>query len=292
MVRVLLNKVYYRKNALSKGFIYFDESGVIDEGEEPEPEYELSELVYNFDYNVYVTHGFSVLVNVSNYIFRGGRRDASIFTKEDIKKIIYAALFELTLNGVTLPVVMDENPEIVAETAHMNGLMVALMVERGTCRKYPDTLYIEVDNEALYVYDEKIGLINDLVCRVDNVNNKCVFLNISGESTWNISSILYHIVKSTRMDLSEALNILTKPYRALGLDNGIVEKKSRSDLIAYDLRNSLFTSTIDRVEEVVLRGYPPDYVFIRGDVYFEKNEALIIVPIKIHDIVLNKGNIS
>lgn len=288
MVRVLLNRVYYRGNTLSRGFVYFDESGVIDEGEEPEPEYELSELVYNFDYNVYVVHGFSVLVNASKYVFRGGRGDTSIFSKEDVKKIVYAALFELVLNGVTLPIVMDENPEIVAETARMNGLMVTLLVEKGTCRKQPEVMYIEVDNGVLYIHDEKIGLMNELLCRSDRINDKCVFLDISEESTWNISSIIYHMVKSNSTGLNEVLSMLTKPYRTLGLDNGVVEKKCRSDLLIYDLRNSLFTSTLDQLDKVLLRGYPPDYVFIRGDIYFEKNEALIIVPIRIHDIVLNK----
>lgn len=290
MVRVLLNNIYYLKDAVIKGFVYFDENTIIEEGAEPDPEYELSELVYVFKEDVFVMHGFSVVVNPTRYLYRGfNNLEANVFNKNEIEKLAYSALYELIINGVTLPVIIDENPDLISKTLFENGLRGVLIVERGTSRRIGDNIYLEIDDSTIYYEDSKIGDSNELICNVDNVKEDCVFLDIRGEATWNISSIAYHIVRSKELAIETLISILTNPYRVLKLDSGRVEKGSKPDLLIYDLKNSFITTPVDMLKHVVLRGYTPDYVFLRGDAFVEKRESLEIIPLDILDIVLKRG---
>lgn len=289
MVRVLMNNVFYLKDTISRGFIYFDENSIIEEGSEPQPEYELSELVYGFKDDILVMHGFSVVVSPTRYLYRGLRiTDLSVFNKNEIEKLAYSALYELLVNGVTLPVINDENPDIIARTLFENGIKGVVIVERGTSRRVGDNIYLERDGVAIYYDDSKLGDLKDLVCQVNNFRRDCFFLDISSEASWNLSTVTYHIVKTTSVDIDSVIRVLTNPYRFLRVDSGKIEKGSKPDLLAYDLKNSFITTPMDALKYVVLRGYPPDYVFLNGDAFVEKKEPLVLIPLNILDMVIKK----
>ncbi|MEM4691227.1 MAG: hypothetical protein QXT88_02620 [Desulfurococcaceae archaeon] len=290
MVKVLLNNVYYLKDAVYKGFIYFDENSIIEEGSEPDPEYELSELVYEFKENAFILHGFSVIVNPTRYLYRGfNNLEMSVFDEREIEKLVYSALYELIINGVTLPIIIDEKPEVVSKILFENGIKGVLIVDRGTSRRIGDNIYLEIDETSIYHEDSRIGYVHDLICRVDNFKSNCVFLDIREEGTWNLSSIIYYIVRSKGVDVENVIRVLTNPYRLLKIDSGKIEKGSKPDLLIYDLKNSFLTTPINMLKYVVLRGYTPDYVFLRGDALVEKREPLELTPLDLLDIVLKRN---
>jgi len=82
--------------------------------------------------------------------------------------------------------------------------------------------------------------------------------------------------------------MLSKPYSLLGFDNGFVDKGSKPDLLVFDLKHSYKSTPISRLDNVLLRGYTPDIVFINADIYFDHGESLVITPIVIDKYLVEK----
>jgi len=293
MVQTLLLNTYYMSAKLVRGFVLFDNEKVADHGEEPEPEYELSELVIDFENRAVALHGFSVAVDPSKYPVRGLGDQAVDYTalsREEVKQVIQAALYELYENGVTLPIVYGEQVHLASEVARENSLPICVICERGTVTKHPNALYIELDSGGkLYFGERAIGEFSKALCTPEEVvRSECFAVDVTLAISYNISLIALKM-HSSLGGVTQVLNMLTKPYRVLGLDSGVIDKGSRPDIVVYDLRDSRKYVNPAIAGAVVLRGYTPDYVFVSGDVFFERGEALVVQPVRIDNILLREA---
>ncbi len=278
----LLNKILYGEKDFLKGYIFFDNEKIIDIGEEPKPEYELAELIYNYEYKSYILHGYSLTTSLTNYPFRGlDKYDLSIYSREELKKFVYTGLFELYMNGVTLPIVIDEYPDIVNTVAKENGLEIVIIHEEGTIPHYQGIRYLEIVDNKIKELNKSLKLMK---CRPDALLDNCISISISGLPSYN-TSLLINIMYREVGDLNKVLELLYRPYIELGLDKGSLEKNNRPDIIVYDLKTSYKTVPIEYVSNIILRGYAPDQIFVKGDIFFDHGEALSLLPIDISRIV-------
>ena len=284
--RTLINNTYILTGkTVIKGFLFFDNEKIIDIGTEASPEYELAEYVMDYEYKAVALHGFSVATRLSNYPFRGiSDYDLNTFTKEEIKEFIQAGLYELILNGITLPIIIDEYPELVAEVLrhfNINGVIVS----DTTIKTYPGIQYLFVENNIVKYKDEKLGEFNKLFCRVNQVNDECSFLDISDLPTYNLSAI--SLIANQLGREETFMNLITKAYKVLGIDNGVIDKGAKPDIILYDLRDSLKTLPAKSINSIILRGYPPDQVYLGGDIFFDHGESLVFTRTDLSQIILS-----
>jgi len=179
-IHVLLNNIYYRKqHVVEKGYVFFNNEAIIDLGEEPKPEYDLAELLYDYEYRAYVVHGFSVASGLSNYPFRGLEGfDPASYSDNELEEFIQAGFYELYMNGITLPIIIDARPELVNKVVKENEYKAVIMHERGVLKQYSGIAYIEIDNGILYYMDRRIGLIENIVCRLNEIRDDCHILDI------------------------------------------------------------------------------------------------------------------
>jgi hypothetical protein len=288
--RSLLNNIWYlSRSGFKKGFVFLYGTRVMDEGEEPVPEYELSELVIDFEGKALIVHGYSLLVDIVEYVFRGvsSNVDLSVLSRDEIKKLAEVGLVNAYISGVTLPVAYTRHIEAVVNAARENGVRVGILAERGTVSSNPFLVLFEIDSGKLYFEDRVLGTVEKSVCTPHRAGNNCVLVDARGYgNTLTAVEEVYRSVSSVK----EAYEILTKPYRIAGVDEGYVEKGSASDLIVYDLRNPLKASPHSREDHlyaVMARSQQPDIVFVGGDVFFEFGENLAI-PISRVDTILVK----
>ncbi|OYT40793.1 MAG: hypothetical protein B6U89_01045 [Desulfurococcales archaeon ex4484_58] len=287
-IHVLLNKILFlSRGTVYKGFIFFNNEEVIDQGEEPHPEYELSELVISYDYRGFALHGFSLATSLSNYPFRGlNSFDLSTYSVDEIKSFIYAGFYELLMNGVTLPIIIDEKPELVNRVAKEHDLKTIIIHEEGTIKHYQGINYIEIKDEKLYFNGEEIGDKN-IFCTIKSLTEKCSILDISGSVTFNVSSIINYLLIDG-YEMNSIIKLLTRPYKLLGFDHGVIDIKSEPDILVYDLKNSLKTVPYEKAYYSISRGYQPDQVFIQGDLFFDHGEPLVLTPRNIEFILFGE----
>lgn len=286
MVRTLLNKIIYRARDLSKGYILFNNEKIIDHGEEAPPEYELSEMVIDYHYKAYALHGFSLAVNPMKYLFRGINTsiDLSIYSDDDLKKICLASLYELYMNGVTLPITYGERVDIVNKVAKEHNLPLAIINEENTLSKYKGLIYIDKKNNELYINDEKLGKHDNVICEFHNISHKCIIIDITNYYTFNTSLIASKIYEITR-SIEKTMELLVKPYVFLGLDHGIIDKNAYPDIIIYSLKDSKKIIPINEINYIILRGYPPDQVFVKGDIFFDQGEPMVILSVDLSNLL-------
>jgi len=293
MVRTLIDKVFYigRDNSVNKGFILFDNERIIDIGSEPDVEYELSEYVLNYEYKAVAFHGFSALIDPFKYPFRGlaeRELDTSIYSERELEVIIQAVIYEMLYNGFTLPALKTSKPEQVIKVATENDLRIIVLTERGVAKQHSRVLLVEIENNTLYYNDEKIGVIEELICS-DNIVDKCLFIDLTRFPSINSSFIIWFLTMRTK-SVQEALKLLVKPYIILGVDSGFIDKDSKPDIVIYDLRDSRKTIDLGNLLYVTLRGYPPDSVFAGGDQFFDRGESLYLIQPRIDDVILRGLN--
>jgi hypothetical protein len=286
--RSLLNNAwYFSKSGFKRGFVFLYGSRVVDEGEEPLPEYELSELVIDFEGKALILHGYSLLVDIVEYIFRGisSKVDLSVLSKEEIKKLTEIGLVNAYMSGVTLPLAITDHPAALADAARENGVRAGILAERGTVSASPFLLVFEVDCGRLYYQDKVLGALNEVLCTPQKTRNNCLIVDARGYG--NTLTAVEEVYRSAQ-SVIEAYEALTRPYRVAGVDEGYVEKDSASDLIIYDLRNPLKASLHSRVDylySVIARSQQPDIVFVGGDVFYEFGENLAIPISRVDNIV-------
>jgi len=276
------------KSGFKRGFVFLYGSRVVDVGEEALPEYELSELVIDFESKALILHGYSILLDIVDYVFRGirGNLDLSTLTREETKKLAEIGLVNAYISGVTLPVAFTEYTTALADAARENGVRAGVLVERGTLSTNPFLVVFEIENGKLYFQDKVLGDLNEVLCTPQRVKNTCVVVDARGYG--NTLTAVEEVYRSTP-SVIEAYEVLTKPYRVAGIDDGYVEKGSASDLIVYDLRNPLKTSPYSKVEyfyTVIARSQQPDIVFVSGDVFYEFGENLAIPVSRVDNILV------
>lgn len=288
-IHTLLNNVYIlKKEGIDKGFIYFDNDKIIDTGKEADPIYELSELVIDYEYKALAIHGYSVLTNLSGYPYRGlgVKTDLSIFTRDELKKIISAALYELVMNGVTFPVIYDQYIDLAIQILKEHSLKAVIIAEEGTVPEYTGLYYVYMRGDNLYYNDEKLGFIRDIICRPEKINNNCLFLDLRDYYTYNVSYVTNILFKLSK-NIYTVLDVFTKPYQLIKIDNGYIDKQAKPDIVIYDLREPYLVTPRNYISLSVLRGYVPSQVFISGDIFFDHGESLILAKTRI-DFILEK----
>ncbi|MGC8982972.1 MAG: hypothetical protein ACP5KA_04370 [Desulfurococcaceae archaeon] len=284
--RSLLSNVWYlTSEGFKQGFVFLRGTRIEDVGEEPPPEYELAELVYNFESSALVVHGYSLIVDLLEYVTRMiGDPDISTLTKQESKKLVEVGIVNAYINGVTLPIAVTKYPEVVGEAARQNGVRVGVIAERGTVSPNPFLVVFEVDNGHLYYEDSKLGPLST-ICRPETASKSCLLVDARGYG--NVLTAIEEVYRSFNEPL-ESYKLLTNPYKLAHIDGGFVEKGSASDVLVYDLRNPLKAAPILGeycLYKVLSRSQQPDIVFIGGDVFYEFGENLAIPLVKVMDVV-------
>lgn len=291
-VKILLKNTWFlSSDGFKQGYVFIEGSRISETGEgETPPEYELAELVYDFERESLVVHGYSVLVDIVEYVFRGiPGIDLSVFTIDELKKLANVGIVNSYVNGVTLPVAITSYPEVIARVARENMMRIVLITQRGTVSKSPYVLLLEVDNNRVYYEDKAIGYYEDFTCTPSKINEKCKIIDTRGYG--NLLTAIEEVFRSIGPE--KAITLLTNPYRLVGIDSGYVEKNSTSDLVIHDTRNPLKTMPLwssENLYRLLARSQQPDIVFINGDVFYEHGENLAIPVVKIHEVIkkLNK----
>lgn len=282
---LLKNTWFLTSSGFKQGYVFIHGTRVEDVGEEePAPEYELAELVYDFEGNAIVIHGYSIVVDLLEYVTRAiGQPDISTLTKQEAKKLVEVGLVNAYMNGVTMPIAMSEHPEVVIDAARENGVRVGILAERGTVPSNPFAVVFEIDGSNIYYQDKKLGSV-DLICRPYKLGKDCLFLNAKGYG--NLLTAIEEAYRALGDEL-ESYRLLTQPYRLSEVDTGFVEKGVASDILVYDLRNPLKVAPVlgeHVLYKVISRSQQPDVVFIGGDVFYEFGENLAIPVVKVHEI--------
>lgn len=285
---LIKNAWFLTENGFRHGYVFMCGSRIEDADEgEPAPEYELAELVYDFEGNAVVIHGYGLMVDLVEYVVRNiSDVDLFVFTKDELKKLASVGVVNAYTSGVTLPVTRTNYPEVVVDVARENNIRIGIVAERGTvsCRN-PFTLLFEVDGGWMYHDDRKIGEYDRLVCRPTNPHANCAIVDARGYG--NIVTAIEEVYRETRCP-EVSYRILTGPYRVSGIDSGFVEKRASSDIIVYDLKNPLKAIPIRSAKHaytLLSRSQQPDIVFVGGDVFYEHGENLAIPVVKINELL-------
>ncbi len=274
--RILLKNLhYYSDGMVRKGFIYVEDHLVRDIGEEAPPEYELSDVVYDFNNQAYAVHGFSMVLNGVEQPFSGvAHPDLSVYTEEELEKIALNVITLYYSLGVTLPVIETEYPGVVNKAAKEHGLQLVLVHDRGVVPHYTNMLYIERDGGKLYYQDSFTGFEDRVFCTPEKYGEDCIAIDARRVDLPHPSVIS----ALSRVDLDRILEALSKPYKSLGLDSGCLGKGSRSDILVYDLRSPLKQQPL--IPEVLFRtpfkNLQPDLVLVKGDFALEYGEVLTV----------------
>jgi hypothetical protein len=285
--RLLLNNILYYegglgKGKLKKGFIFVSNGRVADIGEIARVEYELSEYVYDYKGAAVAHHGYALILSPSLEPFKalgsGGTELLGILSRAELERIVLNSLQKMLSFGVTLPIIDDPYPEIVANIAIRHDLKVVIMDKGGTVKKFPRVPYLLVKNDRIYFRDRQIGLIKD-ICQVHNgVSGRgCLFIDVRN-SPMNPQCIFVML---------KNIDPLFKPYKVLGYDEGYIGKNSLADIVIYQLddpfRNYLPPSELTRFLQL---GLKPSTVISNGDVLIEKDMPVGFEPQDITGLLL------
>ncbi|MEM4717402.1 MAG: hypothetical protein QXE81_01415 [Desulfurococcaceae archaeon] len=291
---LLKNTWFLSSSGFKHGYVFINGSRIDDtnEGESP-PEYELAELVYDFQGDSVVAHGYSIVTDIVEYTTRGlDNIDLSVFTREELRKLAKVGVVNAYINGVTLPVTITNHPEIIIDIARENSIRIGLIVDRGVVSKNPFTVLFEVEENWVYYEDRKISEMSKFICQSSMLSNECLI--IDGRGYGNLSTAIEEVFKESG-NFERAFKLLTNTYRLAGIDNGFVDNGSSSDIIIYDLKNplkSLPIRDVSNLYKLLSRSQQPDIVFIGGDVFYDHGENLAIAIVKIHELFKKKLTIE
>ncbi|MEM3926841.1 MAG: hypothetical protein QXU13_04605 [Desulfurococcaceae archaeon] len=285
-VKILFNNTWYLEpGGFRKGFIFVDGLFVKSTGAEPEPEYEFSELSYDLGGYGVVVHGYSMIIDTLEYFLKGFR-DYSIFTKQELKKIMEASLLRSYVSGVTLPIVETPFVDLVMDIAREYSFRIGVIVRHDDRYDFMDKniLFIVKKNNNLYSNDKVITQANS-VCKPEDVSPDCNIIDARGYGA--LFTGIEIVFKRLRNPLL-AYRLLTNPYRLLSVDDGFVQSGASADLLVYDLKDplkSLPLSDPEQCYEVLSRTSTPDIVVVNGNVVYERGENLVFTLSKLHEIV-------
>ncbi len=291
--RVLFKNIYmYTVNGLSKGFIYVEDGVMKDYGLEPRPEYELSELVYDFEYKAIAFYGFSYAIKPSTYPYRCSYIREGV--RENVEKYIKASLIESIRHGLTYPIIFDSPAYIdrIIQVLRTTNLKAGIVLDRDSIdyyRKYSSFKNIEfiILDGDLEVCGEDVTCIGmDDVCSEDNASQSCSLLYIEYTT---IPYLVYHRLSAKGVSPKQVFKLLTSGYRLLKLGSGFIEKNVIADILVYDLRDLKTPLLRNDPLSIVFRGYPPDIIVLNGEVVVEREYNYIVderVLVKDLDLVI------
>lgn len=294
-VRCLIKNTWYiSSTGFGQGYVYLYGSRVEDVGEgEPPPEYELAELLYDFEGDALVAHGYSLLVDIVEFPVRGLEGfDLSVFTREELKKLARIGVVNAYINGVTLPVAITSHPEVIADVARESGMRIGIVAARGTAPRLALTPLLEVEDGWLYYEDRRIGRVESSICSPGNVAGDCLLVDARGYG--NTLTAVEEVYRGAQSP-EQAYRTLTNFYRITGVDSGYVDKNSASDLVVYDLKNPLKSIPVTSpasLYSLLRRAQQPDIVFVGGDVFFERGENLAIPLTKVNDLLKQRLGVT
>lgn len=276
---LLKDVLYLDKSGFRPGYVYSKGDAIGDVGEEPEPEYELSEMLYEMDKRAIVLHGYSAIIDTYEFAFRGyGAIDYSVFTKAELKVLAEYGLSEALSHGITLPIIASPMPEIAVEVLRKAGLPGAVISSEEIAAP-ANVITMKIRNGKVYRGD---GLVCNMsaICRPGELREGCAFLDLRG--ILNYSAAL-HLAGELVGGVEKLYELLVSPYVALGLDGGYIERGNLSDIVLFDLKNPQNVCPVKSQEgywAIVKRFNRPDIVVVRGEVAYERGEhiAYTITP--------------
>ncbi len=266
-VRVLLkNILVHEENKFKNIYIYIDNDKIADLGEEIPVEYEFAELVLDYNSEYIAFPGFSVLVSLTDR-YPGIYETSSI----DKKEIVKAALYELVMNGVTLPIIMDRDTSIVKHVlkeVEFPAILIEDNVKEGQNNVYLSGIRRD---DGILIGDTFFGWTE--ICRPNHIRDNCKLLDLRGLHTYNVSALLN---MSSKNSMDAVLDVLWRPYKALGLGDKKLAKGSRADIVLYKISEPPKLVTPRNYMDLLRSGYSPDTVIVAGELYIDKNEPLIL----------------
>ena len=272
-IRVLLKNVLVPDNeGFKKIYIYIDNDRIADLGEEIPVEYEFAELVLDYNGEYLAFPGFSALVSLTERY-----RDIAMYGSIDKKELVRAALYELIMNGVTLPIIVDDEDSIVRNVLKELEFP-AVLIEKEA----------DMDQKDVYIKgklgDDGISINNVLfrwneICGPNKLNDSCKLLDLRGLHTYNVSALLSR--NNIEPEDAGFINVLWRPYKALGIGDCRIVKDMRADIVLYRITIPPKLVTHKNYRDLLRSGYPPDTVIIAGELFIDKNEPLILQPPRI-----------
>ncbi len=266
-VRVLLKNILVpEENEFKNIYIYIDNDKIADLGEKIPVEYEFAELVLDYNSEYIAFPGFSVLVSLTDR-YPGIYKTSSI----DKKEIVKAALYELVMNGVTLPIIMDRDTSIVKH-ALKEVEFPAILIEDNV-KEDQNNVYLSGirRDDGILIGDTFFGWTE--ICRPNHIRDNCKLLDLRGLHTYNVSALLN---MSSKNSMDTVLDVLWRPYKALGLGDKKLAKGSRADIVLYKISEPPKLVTPRNYMDLLRSGYSPDTVIVAGELYIDKNEPLIL----------------
>ncbi len=263
-VTVLFKNIYYfRENGLEKGYIFIEKGRIKEVGKKPSYEHELSNLVYDFEYNAVAYHGFSYIFDPRNYPCRGFTDICRYIGGEnELKNYIIASVNEMMQFGMTLPILhysSSNDLQLIREIK--NTLKIEIAVFNG------DTIELLNANTLKQVILGKKDLCNE-----DVIDDKCTILY--SKYTLAPHTILHRIMN--KADLGRAYKLLTSGYRVLNISNGYIDTGVKADIIIYLLEDFKKPLYMKEPLSLITRGYRPDLVVVDGEILFEKGYNYLI----------------
>lgn len=275
-VKILIhgNVRYLSGSGLREGFVFIDSGKVAAVGEEPEPEYELSELVLKYERPALVVHGFSAVIPSWDLPFRGlpKRPQRHSLGREAAEKIVEASLSLALSRGVTLPAFVEGEPEVVLDVLRKHEIRGVVISDKSFNSPYALGLLVR---EGVVTYEGRVlGRLDEILCSPRSVKEGCIFVDARAEQALSPQAWL-----SAASEPRAAFEALRKPYVALGIDSGFVDSGAEADLLVYDLGEESIALPPSLADPVVAasRG-GPQVVIARGDLAYEKGESLAVVP--------------
>lgn len=273
--KILLEDIYYLTTGMKfyRGFVFIESDRIVDVGSTPLTEYLLSELHYSFNGKAVILHGFSVVVSLSSYLSSEIGIDISVLSNDEVKGLIKALFYELLMNGITLPLVYEQDERIVKlviDVAKVLKIPIAVVSKKDVLENYMNL----IDKKLIYAIDvSHKGFIQDLC--FDSITHDCRYLML--KNIFNLNAIIANYLGRIKSNHSKVIEVLSNPYRLLSIDNGVIDKNSRSHIVVYDARKPLKAPMIaSNPINVLKKGYLPDLVIIDGDVVMEQGIMYII----------------
>lgn len=273
--KILLEDTYYLATDMKfyRGFVFIEGDKVVDVGSTPLTEHLLSELHYNFNGKAVVFHGFSVVVSPSSYLLGEAGIDISVFSNNEVRGLIKVLFYELLMNGVTLPLIyeLDERiVKLVIDVAKMLKIPVAIISKKNILENYMNL----IDEKLIYAIDvSHKGIVQDFC--IDSIKYGCKYLML--KNILNLNAVIATYLGKMENGYDKVIEVLSNPYRLLSIDNGVIDKNSRSHIIVYDARKPLKAPMIASNPIAILKkGYLPDLVIIDGDIVMEQGIVYII----------------
>ena len=266
-IRVLLKNILVPgENEFKNMYIYIDNDKIADLGEELPVEYEFAELVLDYNSEYIAFPGFSVLVSLTD-------RYPGIYETDSIdkKELVKAALYELVMNGVTLPVIVDKDTSIVKHVLK-EVEFPAILIE-DYVKEDQNNVYLSGirKDDGILIGDTLFGWTE--ICRPNHIRDNCRLLDLRGLHTYNVSALLN---MSSKNSMDAVSDVLWRPYKALGLGDKKLAKGSRADIVLYKISEPPKLVTPRNYMDLLRSGYSPDTVIVAGELFIDKNEPLIL----------------